>query len=258
MKLGTYLLAVGLLLVGACGSPTREPAATQNETRGPNAPSPASKKGCAKAQGTAVIEWVNFVKLDGITYIGAEHDAGRPLTDDDLRSKIGEVLCTVSETVSDPSYEIVDGDSGFLPAGTPLLEIQGYDPSFRLAAVTGDGVMLFEADHSPGAEVGEDLLDIRGHVDYIGINSHRDGITEMAAIHDPAVVERLIEMVLEAPVNQARNFSNGDWKTQVFVAFHLEDGTTATRAFGFESNLLSRGILVPEGFGDALETALGR
>lgn len=132
--------------------------------------------------------------------------------------------------------------------------VKGYNPEFRLAAYRDDRLVLFEADTNPRAQTGADLLDIGGKVQYIGVNSAEDGVTEVASITDPVQEAVLVESVLGAPVDQTRPPHGGI--QNFFIAFHLRDGTISIRAYSPDSGELSRGILLPEAFATAVEQVL--
>ncbi|MFP5299371.1 MAG: hypothetical protein ACLGHL_10335, partial [Actinomycetota bacterium] len=157
------------------------------------------------------------------------------------------------DDVDDPQYEPRDGDAAFLEVGSRIYEVTGYEPSFRVAAVVDGEVLVYEANTVDGAQTAADLLDIGGKVDYIGINSPKDETTELARIEDPAEVERLVNMVLASEVNPDARPRNDD--EQIFVAFHLHDGSIVTRAFYPDSRLLWHGIIVPHAFAEAIRAA---
>lgn len=201
------------------------------------------------------IDWVNFIKFGGITYVGDLLNQGRALKESDLGPEFAKVKFKLSGNASDPGYHAQDGDAAYLNPGTPVYTVKGYKPTFRLAArdSASNRLVLFEADTNPNAKKGADLLDIAGKVQYIGVDSEQDGKTELAAIKDPKQVTALVDIVLEAPVDQNRPPQN---ELQYFIAFHLEDGTTVTREYGLHSGELSRGILLPKAFEVAVEQAL--
>jgi hypothetical protein len=211
--------------------------------------------GCAKGGGTAVISWVNVIKLEGITY-SADFGAQGSLGKEDLGSKFGKTRCKLADVVTDPQYDLRDGDATFLEPGTPVYEVQGYELWFRLAARLDGRWVLYEADRVPGAEFGDDLLDIRGKVTYISINSPKDGTTELAVIRGEDRVGPLVEMLLEAPVDQDRNPPEEEYDDQVFLEIHLNDRTSSSLNLYPESKLLSRGIMVPDAFIVAIRDAM--
>lgn len=236
------MLCAALTLVACGGAEATAPSGS--ETPGP----------CPTGGGSAVIDWVDFFVIGDIHY-NSQNAYDYEIAKQDVGRVVAETRCRMSENVSDPDYLPQDGDAGYLAPGTEIHELEGYDPSFRVVVKTDGEWRIYESDTAPGAESGRDLLDLEGKVRYIGVNSVRDGRTELAAIREPAEVERLVEMVLSAPVDQDLNPKNGEYDEQVFVAFHFEDGSATSRAFYPTSRLLSRGIVVPQEFADAIVEA---
>jgi hypothetical protein len=76
-------------------------------------------------QGKAVIDWVDFVKLNGYTYTGLYN---RTLQDPGLVTDraAGEVKFKVADVVTNPNYRTKDGDAAFLEMGTKLYEVEGF------------------------------------------------------------------------------------------------------------------------------------
>ena len=242
-------IGIACVVLSSCGD--RDPA-------GLGFAQPAERRECPQpgsGPGAAVIDWIDFVKLDGITYVADLTARGETVAAAAVGPLYGRVVCKVADNVTEPGYELQDGDAAFLPPGTKVYAIDGYEVGFRLAARRDGQWLVYEADTVPDAKQGSDLLDIRGRVVYIGINSVRDGTSELAAIRNPKRVNELVEMVLASPVDQNREPTNGDYERQRFVAFHLDDGTSTIRAFFPESRLLSRGIVVPPEFVEAIEQA---
>lgn len=204
----------------------------------------------------AIIDWVDFVMLENIQYTGVHSGSGQ-LEDSSVEAAIGEVKFNVSENVHDPGYKLKNGDAAFLTKGTKLHKIKGYRTEFRIAANVDGKWRIYEADSNPNAVKGSDLLDIGGKVSYIGINSETDGITELGAIKDEAVIGKLVAMVLEAQVDQNNQDHKGD---RYFISFHLSDGTDVTRCYwmgtGKGLGELSRGIMLPGEFGDEIKKCL--
>lgn len=202
---------------------------------------------------TAVIDWVNFVRFGGITYLAASTKPGRELKDSDLGPVFATVKFKLDGNEHDPAYKARDGDAAYLDAGTQVFTVKSYKPIFRLAARLDNQMQLYEADTNPLAHKGVDLLDIGGRVIYIGINSPQDGVTQLGAIKDPHEVTALVNMVLQAQVNQ-KYVSQGS--VQYFITFYLVDGTSVTRAYWLNSGELARGILLPKTFGTAVVQAV--
>ncbi len=199
------------------------------------------------------IDWVNFIRFNGITYLATSMHPQDGLS----ASRLGPVFDTVKfkldGNVHDPNYRAKDGDSAFLEAGTQVFTVKGYKPTFRLAAHFAGHIQLYEVDTNPQAHTGADLLDIGGKVLFIGINSEQDGLTQLGAIKDSREVASLVNMILASPVNANRV---GQGALRYFVDFHLLDGTSVIRAYWPDSGILQRGIVLPKAFADAVQQAV--
>lgn len=200
-----------------------------------------------------IIDWVNVIKFNGITYQSMYLKLGRTISEEDLGKEYARIQFKLEGNVQDASYQLKDGDAAFLDAGTPVFTVKGYKPEFRLAAYIDGKLSLYESDTYPKAKTGADLLDLVGKVQYIGVNSAEDGVTELAAIKDPATVTALVDKVLGAPVDNA---ANNPSTTNMFIVFHLKDGTAVVRMYGMGSNVLSRNIQLPDDFEQAIVHAL--
>ena len=198
-----------------------------------------------------IIDWANFIQFDGISYMENYYER-RNLSKDWLGEVYDEVDCTIQDHVGE-GYVIQDGDAAFLEPGTKVYEVLGYEPSFRLVARFNGEYVMYEADTNPAATVGEDLLDIRGKVSSIGVESDHE--KKLGEINDPEVIERLVEAALAAPVDQDKNVPGDD---NIFVTFHLKDGTRVTRAGSPSADVLRRGIQLPPQWVDELEDAIER
>lgn len=206
--------------------------------------------GCAGGPSVAFIDWVDFIKFNDITYL-QEHQSVS-INENNL-SPYGEIKFKVADNVNNPNYEIKNGDAAYLEAGTPVYSLDGYAPDFRLVVRNNQELLIYEADTNPKASKGSDLLDIGGKVEYVSINSKTDGKTELASIKDQTQVNELVQMILEAPVDQDSSKAGSE---QYFLEFHLSDGTTTKRSYWLDTGSLSRGIQLPEEFGTAIRSAL--
>ena len=200
------------------------------------------------------IDYIDFVQLGGIRYLvpSVSTPSGSILPE----SIVGAVYGTVKVKLAgsqDPSHKIQDGDAAFLATGTQVYRVNGYRPTFRLAARHDGRLLLYESDTNPKARVGADLLDLAGKVQYIGINDQSSGIVELAAIKDPAAVQNLVDLIEKAPVDQSKQPSGS---TRYFIDFHMMDGTEVIRSYWPDSGELARGILVPDAVKMAVVAAL--
>jgi hypothetical protein len=178
---------------------------------------------------------------------------GRTLREGDLGPVHAKVRCSLREKLDPTRGEPQDGDAAYLDAGSPLYQVRGYRPTFRLAARQDGRLVTFEADTNPRARAGRDLLDLEGKIRRISINSHTDGTTELGAITDPGQVAGMVRMLLAGPVDQ-RVQPAGEQPVRL-LAFHLRDGTATVRAYDPAERRVQRGILVPRRFGELVEAA---
>jgi hypothetical protein len=204
---------------------------------------------------STIVDWADVIKFEGITYLVSDSDVGRPLKEEDLGPKFAEVRFRLQDNVNDPGYKTKNGDAGYLEPGTPVYEVKGYEPSFRLAAYDGKTLKLYEVTSNPKAEEVSDYLDIEGKVRYIGVNSDFDGTTELAAIRDREEVRSLVSMVMEAPLEVEPGSFDDNGKVY-FLAFYLEDGTATLQAYYADLNAMYLGITLPEKFRQTIERSL--
>jgi hypothetical protein len=239
VRRGMLVVAMVALLAGGCDLVA--------------APTVSGGPGCRKLVRQEAADYVNFVKLDGITYTADRPVVGRTLRDGDLGPVHAKVRCSLRDKTDPTRGEPQDGDAAYLEAGSPLYQVRGYRPTFRLAARHDGRLVIFEADTNPRARAGRDLLDLEGKVRRISVNSRADGTTELGAVTDPKQVDVMVRMLLAGPVDQ-RVQPAGEQPVRL-LAFHLLDGTTTVRAYDPADRRVQPGILVPRRFGELVEAA---
>lgn len=215
--------------------------------------------GCSSLQDlnprpAAMINWVDLIKLNDITYFAERSSTGRPLEKADLGPEFARVQFKLADNIKDPGYQLKNGDAAFLDRDTPIYTVQGYAPQFRLAATRDGQIVLYEAGTNPNAKSGSDLLDLRDKVQTIVVVSAEDGATELAKIEDTQQITRLVELILDAPVDQDREMQ-GDPGPNYFLEFRLKDGTATSRMYWHGSVELVRGIFLPPKFAEAINAA---
>lgn len=217
------------------------------------APEVSGGPGCRKLVSQGAADYVNFVKLDGITYTADRPEVGRALGDGDLGPVHATVRCSLRDKMDPTGGGPQDGDAAYLEAGSPLYEVRGYRPAFRLEARQDGRLVVFEADTNPRARLGRDLLDLDGKVRRISVNSRADGTTELGAITNPEQVDEMIRMLLAGRVDQ--RIEPAAEQTIWLLAFRLRDGTATVRSYYAADRLVERGILVLKRFGDLVKAA---
>lgn len=208
--------------------------------------------GCGK---NVIIDWVDFIKINDISYESHFSSLARELTEDDLDDKYSEIRFKVSDNVRSTKYKIKNGDAAFLDKGTVIYTVKGYDPSFRLAAKRNGKIILYQSYNNPNAKNGSDYLDIGGKVRYIGINSDYDGTTELAKIEDPNVVQQLVNILLTSPIVEPAKINYEG--SRYMLVFYLNDGTTVEQMYWLDMNSV-RDIIFSEEFQTIIQSALAK
>ena len=78
------------------------------------------------------IHWADFIRFNGILYLRQSATIGRALRQTDLGSKFATVQIELEGHETNPSHDLRDGDAAYLPAGTPIYTVNGYQPTFLL------------------------------------------------------------------------------------------------------------------------------
>ncbi|WP_252501761.1 hypothetical protein [Sporosarcina sp. Marseille-Q4943] len=74
--------------------------------------------------GQVVIDWVDFIHLDGKEYNGIH--SGVLADESFIGEKVGTVKFKVADNVKNPSYKIRDGDAAFHEKGTEIFQIKDH------------------------------------------------------------------------------------------------------------------------------------
>lgn len=244
----TALLLVFLLLAASCGSPSGG-APTKSGTSSPPTNTSDTPPNC-----TAMIDYADFVRHDGIFYSASSSVLGRPIASSDLGAERFRVKNTVSLATCDPYYRPVDGDAAYVPTGEPVFSVKGYAPAFRVAARHNGQLVMYEADSNPAARRGADLLDIEGKVKSIVLLDQKTGRMAISRVSDRARVDRLVRIIGDANIdpNYPPPQTTGAVE-YVQLAFELDDGTVTLRAYDRTRGVLWRGIQVGAAFGSVVD-----
>lgn len=192
--------------------------------------------GCSNSnKGVPQIEWVDFIKFEGITYYSNDY-----LSDAEKNNiELGEVFKTVkkkiADVVYDTNYVINNGDAAFHDIGTKVYSVVGYDTKFRLAVEADYGIRLYEAHRNPNATTGNDILDIKDKVKYITLNSEEDAQTVITTIENELDVKKIVDIILDSPLDEDTNRKSDK---RYFLELHLHDGTSVTRCYWYDDNIL--------------------
>lgn len=95
-----------------------------------------------------MIEWVDFVQLDGRQYIAGLDGPVPPVPSSEVGVVVGRVTCQLSALkFSKTPGPNVDGDAAFLAIGTELRAVHGFEPSCRVAARIDGANRVYLAHH---------------------------------------------------------------------------------------------------------------
>lgn len=179
----------------------------------------------------------------------------------DKDTVVGEIESRRSDPGGMPREdEPEDGYASSLAPGTPIYEVKGYDPSFRLAARQRGKWAMYEAVANPRATKGAGLLDIDGKVSYVEIEQayRQAGDERMVAIRDPKTVEFLVDATLKAPLERLP-----EALPKYLLVFHLKDGTRSVFRYRPSSGDLyvvrdysHSGVVMSERSRDTIERSL--
>ena len=230
----------------SAGSPTRAPASPTDPA---SWPLPVSDAACPDGD-TSLADFIDFVEIGSRSYGGVSE--GRPST-----ARLGRTIlttrCRYGDGAPDDGYEQRSGDASYLPVGTAVRELVGFDAGFRVAAEVDGAVRLFQADPPPRAGTGADVYPgLAEHVTAVHLTSQQDATTVLARIGDPARVRSLVQQLLAAPYSPKAGFGDAD----SFLSLRLDDGTALRSAYNAEKGLLVAGIAPPPAFGAELRRAL--
>jgi hypothetical protein len=98
------------------------------------------------------IDHVDFIRWSGRQYLAGSFDAEQ-ITDADLGQVAGSSRCSLSDLNARTGQEPpgpVDGDTGFLPAGTSVYAVRGWSAECRLAAAHGGELRVYLAPEQGG------------------------------------------------------------------------------------------------------------
>lgn len=161
------------------------------------------------------------------------------------------VRCELSGGARRPRDPLRSGDAAFVPVGTPVRQVEGFDPAFRLAVEVDGGVRLYERSAPSEPGLGRDVFPgVAQHVRAVLLLSQRDGTTELARIDDADEVARLLSELQHAPYRPGRPFD-----ADLFLGLLLDDGSTVRRAYDTRTGVLSPGLQLGGSFVGAISAA---
>lgn len=117
----------------------------------------------------AMIEWVDALKINGVSYYAME-PGSYTFEDDDKGDAVGEVAYEMSGNAC-TDHQMRNGDAAFLSPGTEIYKHTGYKETFRVIA----GDQIYQVNDNENAQTIGDLYDIEGKVSKVSFASREDG-----------------------------------------------------------------------------------
>ena len=224
---------------------------------------------CFSPFGGVSVDYVDFVRWNGIDYQNSFASVGRAIAETDLGPEYFRVKQMLSGSGTSAYHQVEDGDAAYVPAGSPVYRVQGYAATFRVAARRNDGrLVLYEARNNPTARVGRDLLDIDGKVSAIALLDEKRATTVVARISDPNRIDALVRLVLDGRIGGSRSAapatarpSRGPGEptpeirpspSSAMLAFELKDGTASVRGYDLTTSVIAPDLVVGGTFRDAI------
>lgn len=150
------LSAAGCGTVGNSGTDVPGPEGSTTSSGNPQRGS-ACRTTPTTGDSTIMVDWVDMVQLHGVQYISDLDGTLSAVAPAQLGPVVGRVQCqlNVLKFQTEPGPP-VDGDAPFLPIGTEVHAIRGYQPTCRVAAQVG-GVNRVYLAHTDVAGVSKPL-----------------------------------------------------------------------------------------------------
>jgi hypothetical protein len=141
-------LAGGAFLAVGCGQPSAGPFAGPRQPHAAATPAhgcPERGQAHGGAAAAVMVEWVDFVQLNGRQYVAAlDGRTQPPLPGSQVGPRVGVTACQIAGSSAGPNYKLRDGDAAFLAPGTVVHAIRGV-PTTRAVTASRDGRYLYYA-----------------------------------------------------------------------------------------------------------------
>ncbi|MGD6855860.1 hypothetical protein ACQCVO_12355 [Bacillus infantis] len=187
----------------------------------------------------AVIEWIDVLMVNGIKYEGGGEGLSEGETPEKGK-KIGEVTYTLADNAC-LGHKLKNGDAAFLPVGTEIYEISGYRSDFRVLA----GNQVYQVSENNKAKILSDLLDIKGKVAKMSLESDYDG-SHISDFTEKETTDFMEDFLSRDYVGFDKNFKKIKGDRRVFLRIHLKDGSSFGIVYWLDENVLNVGAVGTE------------
>ncbi|MCP1161086.1 hypothetical protein [Bacillus infantis] len=187
----------------------------------------------------AVIEWVDVLMVNGIKYEGGDEGLSEGEAPEKGK-KIGEVTYTLADNAC-LGHKLKNGDAAFLPVGTEIYEIAGYRSDFRVLADN----QVYQVSENNKAKILSDLLDIKGKVAKMSLESDYDG-SHISDFTEKETTEFIGDFLSLEYVGFNKVFKKIKGDRRVFLRIHLKDGSSFGIGYWLDENVLNVGAVGTE------------
>ncbi|WP_174818664.1 hypothetical protein [Paenibacillus illinoisensis] len=226
-----WFLLCSLVVLVSCGTVNKQ----KSQEANPEFVINEEKKPCP-----GVIEWIDFVMIDGILYF---HNNDQAVPAENIGERIGEVSYMLNEHAC-ADHVTANGDAAFLPIGTDIYELKGYKSHFRVVA----DHKMYQVNENPNAKTMGGLLDIEGKVKKVSLESGNDG-SVIGDFPQEIATEFVNELLPLTYVGFDEVYQKAKHETGIFLRVHLQDGTSFRMVYYPKANAFSAGAFGTEKLG---------
>ncbi|MEN8702303.1 hypothetical protein [Bacillus infantis] len=187
----------------------------------------------------AVIEWVDVLMVNGIKYEGEDEGLSEGEAPEKGK-KIGEVTYTLADNAC-LGHKLKNGDAAFLPVGTEIYEIAGYRSDFRVLS----GNQVYQVSENNKAKILSDLLDIKGKVTKMSLESDYDG-SHISDFTEQEKTDFIGDFLSLEYVGFDKVYKKIKGDRKVFLRIHLKDGSSFRIGYWLDENVLNVGAVGTE------------
>lgn len=192
-------------------------------------------KGCPDAE----ISWLDVLMINDVKYVGEDEGFSEGETIE-KGEKIGEVKFRLAGSACS-NHQLKNGDAAFLPVGTEIYELVGYESDFRVVADN----KVYQVRENKKAKTLADLLDIKGKVAKMSLESDYDGrhISDFTEQDTTDFVEDFLSLEYLGFDKVYKEIKSDN---RVFLRIHLKDGSSFRIVYWLDENVLNLGAFGTE------------
>lgn len=234
-----------VVVAGPASSESPTPSGSPSLTDPATWPLPVSDDDCPSGD-TSLADFIPFVIVGDVDYTGGDSSTTAPLGRTILRTR-----CEYGKGAPEKGYRSQSGDAAYLPVGTEVRELVGFDPRFRVAVRVDGRVQVFQARPPDRPGTAADLLPGVGpHVVSLDVSTGNGRV--VARITDRARVRELVRLLLASPYSPDAGFAYGGHR----LGLRLDDGTSTGFGYDVDTGQIVDGVQVAAAFRDALSEAV--